>query len=147
MNNFFRVVKMEINKECDNHKNLVLPVILILTAAFLATSLSIGGRDAITGAVTGITGQQVSIAAGDTNRCKWFSNLTWPATQTQYNCPADFPKISAGGCSTDGHLRSSVPLFGNNQGWFCAGGSNNSAPPTVFSKIIQIDAYCCKYNS
>ncbi len=54
---------MEIQKG-ESHRDLILPVTLILIAAFLATSLSFDGKSAITGAVTGITGQQISAIPG-----------------------------------------------------------------------------------
>ena len=45
---------MKIQKEMETHKKLILPVLLILLASFLATSASLSGKNTITGAVTGI---------------------------------------------------------------------------------------------
>lgn len=141
---------MKIEKEGQSHRSLVLPVALILIAAFLATSLSIGGKTAITGAVTGITGQQIIQPIASMNNCKWFQNKTYGVTSTNLLCPYNYPKIASGGCSSNINLGKSLPLIlpgspADTHGWQCSGGLNFTG--TGNAEINGIAAYCCKYNS
>lgn len=134
-------------KKGESHRHLILPVLLILAAAFVATSLSLNETNStgITGAATAVTGQQITVADRNANRCKWVENgTTYPYTLfQQVDCPSSFPKVTSGGCRTSDSIGISEPFFnGNEEGWTCANGFN----ATVDSSIYRAYAYCCKYN-
>ena len=124
---------------------LLLPVLLILAAAFLATSLSFGGdSNDLTGA---------SVNSVTLSRCAWNDvasswadsiGINGEFTRTRY-CPLDKPVIVSGGCEngkSDAHSYMSKPEFARvngAQGWTCGQKDNNNN-----SKTIEVDALCCR---
>jgi len=132
---------MNVIKKTGNANAFVLPVVLILAAAFLATSLSTGTNE-ITGAA--ITGQQILSTGGSANKCRWFENSTgYPYSSYQkVSCPSSYPEIASGGCRTSDSIGISEPFLngpGNSNGWSCANGFNS----TTVTSIYKAYAYCC----
>lgn len=116
---------------------LLLPVLLILAAAFLATSL--------TGAFTSendLTGNAINAAAS--GRCEWRSNMGSSTNVTTQICPNHKPTVISGGCNVFGNQ---ATLVGSNhyswwnngtqeQGWTCT--SNQQA------QALEANAFCCR---
>jgi hypothetical protein len=140
-------------KKGESHRNLILPVLLILAAAFVATSLTMDRGNGVTGAATAVTGQQIiASAAIDGNRCKWFSNYTGnpPNQWKSLKCPDSFPRIAAGGCSVSGgySIDASKPLLNSGSipdGWACSAAPDGQGNSTM--TVYEINTYCCKYNA
>ncbi len=127
-------------RKTENHHMLLLPVLLILAAAFLATSL--------TGAFTSendLTGQAVNVAM---SRCAWngpashWNSVTGNTTLelTRY-CPSDKPIIVSGGCDSDNpqtHLTFNKPeltMYNGTQGWACGQQGSDDG--------LNVDTLCC----
>ena len=87
-------------RKSESHRALLLPVLLILAAAFLATSLTgMGDND--------VSGAQVY---GPTN-CEWVASPEGTTTgqkSVSVECTSNRPNVYAGGCNTYG---SSFPLL------------------------------------
>ncbi|MBT4577397.1 hypothetical protein HOM13_04210 [Candidatus Woesearchaeota archaeon] len=133
-------------RKTENHHMLLLPVLLILAAAFLATSL--------TGAFTSevdLTGHAVNAAVS--GRCAWnsaggqiISEMGNNTLEMSRQCPANKPSIISGGCNSDGnmaYLTENVPNFyghwGNStnrsEGWKCSQTGSDDG--------LSVDALCC----
>jgi hypothetical protein len=131
-------------RKTENHHMLLLPVLLILAAAFLATSL--------TGAFTSetdLTGHAVNAAVG--NRCGWTGNTSQGFTSSgsavaEVVCNAGSYAISGGCQSVDlggnDTLRTTTPMFVPGQakaiGWKC---ETDTSP----SSGMNVEALCCRY--
>tara|TARA_Y100000310_G_scaffold303592_1_gene342078 strand:- start:2322 stop:2684 length:363 start_codon:yes stop_codon:yes gene_type:complete len=120
---------MKIKRQGSAHRAVMLPVLLVLAASFLATSLgSVGGND-ITGAQTMGSG-----------RCSWNSSLGNYGSTIVY-CPTKTPKIVAGGCGSGvsyNALSVSQPVFTSPNSWNCT--ASQPQPPGG----LQGWAYCCR---
>lgn len=122
---------------------LLLPVLLILAAAFLATSMTgsfRSGNELTGGSVTSVT----------MNRCAWNGAGTWKDVvgtgnttleRTRY-CPYDKPIIVSGGCESDNpqtYLTFNKPELtrsNGTQGWTCGQYGSNDG--------LNVDALCCR---
>ena len=133
-------------RKSESHRALLIPVLLVLAAAFLATSLgSFDGND--------ITGAQ-SFNKGVNSACEWIETTGkvgygFP-TLLEVICPANKPRIMSGGCEVsqgngDVGVWSNRPIntadnTGNvTMGWRC--GFFASGYSTIPSKT---NALCCK---
>ncbi len=114
----------------ESHRALLLPVLLVLAAAFLATSLTgIGDND--------ITGAQIFTRYGG---CEWVDGVVSnDRTHGTALCPSRIPKVISGGCNADymGNLVSSFPssplVHPPFREWKCEG-----------KDLTSVVAYCCK---
>jgi len=130
------MLKMKIKKG-ESHRALFIPVLLVIAATFLATSLGGMGENDVTGAqVMG-------------SRCTWVSDVTWPYPNSRIvQCPANRPNVVSGGCGvqysgiTNQGLAITMPLFGvgSPDSWICTGEFNNSGGAQIKSAY----AYCCR---
>ncbi len=122
---------MKIRKS-QNHHALLLPVLLVLAAAFLATSLTFSGEGSeITGAV---------VNAERTGNCEWVNTFGKEIHSKTTMCPLDKSTVVSGGCDVEGY---GVELISSNyysdnigQGWNCL--TNSKA------ESIKASALCCK---
>ncbi|MBT3865884.1 hypothetical protein HOF78_02140 [Candidatus Woesearchaeota archaeon] len=130
-------------RKTENHHMLLLPVLLILAAAFLATSMT--GTFRTSG--NEITGASVNSVA--LSRCGWneppssgkdaIGNNSME--RTRY-CPYDKPVIVSGGCESDNDQayltfdKPELTRYNGTQGWSCGQyGSNNG---------LNVDTLCCR---
>jgi hypothetical protein len=128
---------MRVNKG-ESHRALLVPVLLVIAAAFLATSLgSYGGND--------VTGAQVM----GTNRCTWTTETMWPSSDHKIaKCPNNRPNVASGGCDIAGGysgilgLEDSAPFLNQSgyDSWRCRGESNYTGSAVVETAF----AYCCR---
>jgi len=131
---------MKVRRE-QSHRALLVPVLLILAAAFLATSLSVGRTsNEISGAQTfQIANQQ---------RCQWTEYVPAPYGVPTYHtlfCPTNAPRIAAGGCETEGSIKESSPVFNSaKDGWHCEGGFNGTLATSGQFGVTKASAYCCR---
>jgi hypothetical protein len=133
-------------KKGESHRALVLPVLLILAAAFLATSLSLGASG------NELTGQQVftmprTASSGFQKDCE----LRWTDTIAEnYNeaiCTQNKPMVVGGSCDAGvgNQIISSYPKYvsknlPSNSGvdsWVCKSDASGNWN-------LQAWAYCCK---
>ena len=127
-------------RKTENHHMLLLPVLLILAAAFLATSL--------TGAFTSevdITGYAVSAATP--GRCDWVTTMSTNTTSNTALCPSNKPSVISGGCIVvDPILNPSISesdrFYGNVSGTMKEGWSCQSDKPFNVQSI-GTSALCC----
>jgi len=107
-----------------NTRVFVLPAVLILAAAFLATSLSTGGID---GNIDG-----AAVTGNNLYNCDWSST----ERSDRAYCPAKHPNVVDGNCNNGntGSVLFEGSQLGNGvarQGWRCDSSSE------------KIDVFCC----
>ncbi len=126
----------------ESHRALLIPVLLVLAAAFLATSLgSFDGND--------ITGAQTFSKNRIGQNCEWVEKIEAPGAMgmvVSTSCPNNKPTVYGGGCKSPsgGELQWSYPEFryggggpGNHStdSWGCGFNSMNR---------FHVAAFCCK---
>jgi len=127
---------MKVRRE-RNYRSLLLPVVLVLAAAFLAAGLGgFAGND--------ISGAQVRAMPYNSLRsCEWFEDYD-SNPHVEKLCPKNKPVIVSGGCWTMGNdniLLASYPRPYNPQNitegkWVCI--SNKAV-------VTKIATFCCPY--
>ena len=129
-------------RKTENHHMLLLPVLLILAAAFLATSMTGTFRSG-----NDITGASINSVA--LSRCGWneppssgrdtIGNNSME--RTRY-CPYDKPVIVSGGCQSDNEQtyltfnKPELTRYNGTQGWACGQTGSNDG--------LNVDTLCCR---
>ncbi len=125
-------------RKSESHRALLLPVLLILAAAFLATSLTGMGDNSVTGA-------QV-LSRGSVSRvCEWVELWRPDGGWVEAHCPIGKEHVVSGGCASfyADNLWTSVPIVRPHNStnetapdsWLCRFNTNRSAVAYAF---------CCK---
>ena len=125
-------------RKTENHHMLLLPVLLILAAAFLATSLTGSFRSG-----NELTGHAVNAAVS--GRCDWYDAYDGQTNSTQAVCPSGRSTVISGGCEIWDNQNGAISgsrMFSraNNgtvqQGWTCTANGQVQS--------IQASALCCR---
>jgi hypothetical protein len=138
------VIIMRIRRNRGQRYRLLFPVILILGAAFLATSIGVFGEG---NEITGKVMQPIDEVEKNQiySDCKWEYYEEQNTDVTIVTCPAN-KYVVAGGCGTSDMtpIGSSMPLFKGPaakqaDSWLCETDGS-------IERQLRAHANCCKYN-